>query len=118
MELYQEADLFVLPSRGECFGIATIEAMACGIPVVVTDVGGTADIVEPEGNGYIVPPADPHALGTAIMAVLDDRSRAAAMGRRSRELAEHKFDLVTNARLTLDRLKELADGHRARTDRT
>lgn len=113
LDLYRTADVFVLPSHGECFGIATIEAMASGIPVVVTDVGGTADIVEPGGNGHIVPARAPERLGAAISGIVDDPAVAARMGARSRELAEQRFDLVTNARVTLDLLKELAERHRA-----
>lgn len=111
--LYRTADVFVLPSHGECFGIATIEAMASGIPVVVTDVGGTADIVEPGGNGHIVPAGSPERLGAAISEILDDPAAAARMGARSRALAEERFDLVANARVTLDMLKALADRHGA-----
>jgi glycosyltransferase involved in cell wall biosynthesis len=112
--LYRDADVFVLPSHGECFGIATIEAMATGLPVVVTSVGATADIVDDGGNGFIVAPRSPTELGRAIEAVLDDASRAAAMGRRSRVLATERFDLHVNAGRTIDRLKQLASDGRAR----
>lgn len=110
MELYRHASVFTLPSRGECFGIATVEAMATGLPVVVTDVGGTADIVEDGGNGFIVPAGDPRRLGEALTALVTDLDRSAAMGRRSRELAVERFDLTRNAEVTLERLKALARG--------
>jgi glycosyltransferase involved in cell wall biosynthesis len=107
-QLLGHADVFVLPSRGECFGIATVEAMASGAPVVVTDVGGTADIVVPGENGYIVPPRRPRELGAAIETIISDESTAARMRRRSREIAESRFDLRANTELTLARLKRLA----------
>jgi glycosyltransferase involved in cell wall biosynthesis len=106
--LYGRADVFVLPSRAECFGIATIEAMAAGLPVVVSDIGGTADIVDHGDNGLIVPARDVRALGDAIATILDDPGRRVSMGVRSRQLAERRFDLRRNAQVTIDRLKQLA----------
>ncbi len=113
MELYRRADVFVLPSHGECFGIATVEAMACGIPVVVSDVGGTADIVDPGENGYIVPAHDAPALGRAIEQILADPAMAAHMGRHGRSIAEERFDVSRNAKRTLELLKQLADRSRS-----
>lgn len=107
--LCQRCHLFVLPSLAECFGIATIEAMAAGLPAIVSAIGGTADIVADGENGAIVPPHDSRAMGEAITAVLSDESRRQAMARRSRELAEERFDLRRNARRTFDLLKEIAD---------
>ncbi|MAT06302.1 MAG: glycosyl transferase family 1 [Acidimicrobiaceae bacterium] len=106
--LYRDADVFVLPSHGECFGIATIEAMASALPVVVTDVGGTADIVDHGDNGFIVPAGSPRELGAALTTILADPLRARHMGLRSRELAEERFDLEVSARRTLDHLKSIA----------
>ncbi len=108
--LYHECDLFALPSRGECFGIATVEAMGAGMPVVVSDVGGTADIVEDGANGLIVPGGDGAALGRALDALLADGARRRAMAARSRQIAQDRFDMTCNARRTLDALKALADG--------
>ena len=107
LALYHDADLFVMPSLGECFGIATVEAMAAGLPVIGSDVGGTADIIEPGGNGYITRAGDGADLAEAIAAVLDDEAKWRSMGARSRALAEERFDLRTNARRTLDHLKQL-----------
>jgi glycosyltransferase involved in cell wall biosynthesis len=109
MQLYYQSDLFVLPSLGECFGIATVEAMATGLPVIASDVGGTADIIEPERNGYIVKAGDVKALGEAIMAILEYPERRKRMGVQSRQLAEERFDMQRNARQTLNYLKQIAD---------
>jgi glycosyltransferase involved in cell wall biosynthesis len=108
LELYRRSDLFVLPSLGECFGIATVEAMASGLPVIASDVGGTADIIEPARNGFIVPGNDGRALAQAIAAILGDPARRSHMGLQSRQLAEQRFDLRRNARLTFDYLKQIA----------
>jgi glycosyltransferase involved in cell wall biosynthesis len=109
--LYHFCDVFALPSRGECFGIATVEAMGAGLPVVVTDVGGTADIVQEGENGFIVPADDKNALGAALDAVLSNDARRQAMSCRSREIAEERFDLTRNAQRTLDLLKSMAMMH-------
>lgn len=106
--LYQSSDLFVLPSLGECFGIATVEAMAAGLPVIASDVGGTADIIEPERNGFIVPGNDVAALSSAIATILGDATRRQNMGVQSRLLAEERFDLRKNAQHTFNYLKQIA----------
>lgn len=108
MQLYHEADLFVLPSLGECFGIATVEAMAAGLPVIASDVGGTADIIEPGRNGFIVPSKQQRALGEAIDRILGDSSMRKRMGVQSRVLAEEQFDLTKNAQRTFGYLKQIA----------
>jgi glycosyltransferase involved in cell wall biosynthesis len=112
--LYHQCDVFVLPSLGECFGIATVEAMATGLPVVVTDVGGTADIVEPGRNGYLVTPNSVGELSQAIDAILSDDARRSWMGLQARRMAEVRFDLETNAKRTIDELKRMALERRPR----
>jgi hypothetical protein len=107
--LYQSSDLFVLPSLGECFGIATVEAMAAGLPVIASDVGGTADIIEPYRNGFIVPGNDVAALSKAITTILEDATCRQNMGTQSRLLAEERFDLRKNAQKTFNYLKQIAD---------
>src|SRR5262249_9422346 len=92
----------------ECFGIATVEAMAAGLPVVASDVGGTADIVDHGRNGFITKAGDVRHLASALDALLADEPRRTAMGRLSRELASARFDLERNARRTLDHLRQLA----------
>jgi glycosyltransferase involved in cell wall biosynthesis len=106
--LYMQSDLFVLPSMGECFGIATVEAMAAGLPVIASDVGGTADIIEPGRNGYIIPAGSAAAINQAITAIASDKSRMHDMGLQSRQIAEERFDLEVNARRTLSWLKQIA----------
>jgi hypothetical protein len=107
LNLYRRADLFVLPSLGECFGIATVEAMAAGLTVIASDVGGTADIIEHGGNGFIAPAGDGRTLAGQIATILEDDALRTAMARRSRELAESRFDVDRNARRTLSVLKSM-----------
>ena len=113
--LYHRADAFVLPSRSECFGLATVEAMAAGLPVITSDVGGAADIVDHGRNGYLTPAGDRVQLGLALDALLTDGARRRAMGARSRQLAEQRFDLLRNAARTFGHLKRLARAGTAAT---
>ncbi|MCW5798883.1 MAG: glycosyltransferase family 4 protein [Nitrospira sp.] len=85
--VYHEADVFVLPSQHEGMSIALLEAMACGLPVIVTDTGGTAELVTEGANGEIVPWADVHALTTALQRLLKDGGHRTRMGEESRRRA-------------------------------
>ncbi|MEM8748166.1 MAG: glycosyltransferase family 4 protein [Actinomycetota bacterium] len=108
LELYRRAHVFVLPSRGECFGIAAIEAMATGLPVVQSTVGGSADIVDDGVSGLLVAPERPGELGAAIESIVDDTTRWGSMSRRGREIATERFDVRANAAVTIERLHSLA----------
>jgi glycosyltransferase involved in cell wall biosynthesis len=110
--IYQEGDVFVLPSFGECFGMATLEAMASGLPVVVSDAGGTSDIVEHGGNGFITKAGELDDLSAALTTVLSDSARRQTMGQMSRRLAEERFDARRNASRTLSELRGLAEAHK------
>lgn len=110
-ELYARADLFVLPTRAECFGIATLEAMASGLPVIVGDVGGVRDIVGPEETGWLIEPTG-EALTTAIEHALADRMKLRAMGCEGRRVVEERFDGRRNDGLLVELLVEQAARHR------
>jgi glycosyltransferase involved in cell wall biosynthesis len=85
---YGLADLFVLPSTFEPWGAVVHEAMACGLPVVVSDrVGCAPDLVRPAENGWIVPAGDVDALTRALRQALSDDERLASMGAASARLA-------------------------------
>ena len=89
---YRGADLFTLPSSAEAFGNVFAEALASGLPIVGTDVGGIPELVEHGANGLLVPPGDPAALAHAIRTLADDPIRRRAMGERNRRKAEAAFD--------------------------
>jgi len=108
LALYQQADVFVLPSLAEAFGIATVEAMGCELPVVVSDAGGTADIVDPGVNGFITKAGDGRELASALETLLADADLRASMGRHGRRIAVERFGLDRTARVTLDLLADLA----------
>ncbi len=83
-------DVFVLSSAWEAFPIGVLEAQACGVPQVVTAVGGTRESVVPE-TGIIVPPRDPAALAEAVIQLLRDPARRAAMSEASRLRHAQRF---------------------------
>ena len=85
------AALFVLPSRSEGFSNSLIEAMACGLPVVATDVGGNAEAVAHNETGVIVPPDNPEALAAAMLDLLSASEKRRHMGNLSRRRAETLF---------------------------
>ena len=95
-ELLAPADLFVMASTEESFGLSALEAMACGIPVVSTDVGGVSEVVTDGETGLLAPCDDARALAARIRELLYDRDRARTMGRAARADVERRFnrDLV------------------------
>jgi glycosyltransferase involved in cell wall biosynthesis len=86
---YRAADVFVLPSAGpEIFGIVNLEAMACGVPIVASKIGGVPDIVKDGENGLLVPPRDSEALADAIIYLLENEDMREKMGKNGRKKAE------------------------------
>lgn len=86
-ELLPAADIFVLASRNEGMGRALVEAMAFGVPVIGTSVGGVPELLLHGEVGLLVPPADASALAAALVRLAEDRSFAADLGRRGRSRA-------------------------------
>lgn len=89
-DLLEACDIFVLPSRREGLGVAALEAMAAGRPVVASAVGGLAEAVVHDSTGLLVPPENPAALNSALRGLILDPERRAALGRAGpRHVAEH-----------------------------
>ncbi len=87
-------DVFTLPSHlFEVLSIGTVEAMACSLPVVASAVGGVPEVVADGESGYLVPPADPGAMASAIARLTSDPALRTGFGERARQIAGSKFQL-------------------------
>jgi glycosyltransferase involved in cell wall biosynthesis len=93
----EAANLFVLPSHSENFGVAAVEALAAGLPVVLSEAVGIAPDVARAGAGMVVP-LDSSELSKAMIHVLDDTPARAAMSARARLLATERFSVNAAAR--------------------
>jgi len=90
-ELYRRAALFVMPSRGEGFGLVYLEAMRAGKPCVAARASAAAEIVADQETGLLVDPEDPADLAAALGRLLADPELARAMGERGRRRGERLF---------------------------
>jgi glycosyltransferase involved in cell wall biosynthesis len=106
-ELYGRADLFVLPTRADCFGLATVEALASGVPAIMTDTGGASDIVDHGETGWLIRPTTAD-LAAALEHAVTHRADLPRMGRRARQAAEERFDGRRNGARVVDLLLDLA----------
>lgn len=96
--LYSAADIFVCPSMQDNFPNTVLEAMACGTPVVAFEAGGISDMVRPAITGLLASVGDTEGLRSAIMSLLQDRTKRAAMGANSRSIALQEYSLEIQAR--------------------
>ncbi len=95
---HRAADVFVMPSVREAFGMALIEAMASGTPVIATRIDGVTDVIVDDGKtGILVPPRDADRIAVAIRSLLDDPTGAAAMGARARAAVLRHYSLEAGA---------------------
>jgi D-inositol-3-phosphate glycosyltransferase len=107
---YRAADVVVVPSRSESFGLVALEAAACGVPVVAAAVGGLRTLVRHGRTGFLVEDRDPTLFAARVDELLDDPGRAAAMGRSAAaEAGRYAWPA------TAGRLRRLYDDLRVRT---
>ena len=90
VELFHQAAVYCLPSRGEPFGMTALEAMSCGVPVVATNIGGLGHLVQP-GGGRTIAPGDSASLAAAVIEILNDPALRLSMSRFNRDLVESDF---------------------------
>ena len=110
--LLAAADLFVLPSLTEALPTVVAEAMAAGLPIVATTVGGIPEMVGHAEAALLVPPSDPAALAAAVCRLLANPRQAAAMGRAGRRVVAARFDIRAQAKALADDYRALAAGGR------
>ena len=111
--LYQEADIFTLPCQvaqdGDRDGIPNVlmEAMACRLPVVTTEVSGIPELIQHDHNGILIPPQDPEALASVLARLIDSRALRQSLGQAGRETIVQRFSSIqTSHRLKTLLLKE------------
>lgn len=92
-DLLAAMDIFVLPSHNEGFCLAVAEAMAAGLPVIVTEVGGLPEVVKHQDSGLLIPPGDAAALARGLTQLLDNPAWAHSLGVKARERVMTKFSL-------------------------
>jgi glycosyltransferase involved in cell wall biosynthesis len=95
-DLYNRADVFVLPTHGDCSALVITEAMASGLPVVATSVGAIPDVVKHGYNGLLVPPRRTNELTRALSHLVDDPESRRELGLAGRRVAEREHDTKAN----------------------
>jgi glycosyltransferase involved in cell wall biosynthesis len=94
-EILSLTDIFVLPSLREGLSLTILEAMACGKPVIATNVGGIPEVVKDGVSGILVSPKDPEALHSAMNELLDNRKKLKKMGYNGKRVCNESFDSKT-----------------------
>ncbi len=100
-ELYLNSDIYVLPAISATSPSQLATALAAGLPIVTTPVGGLAELVQDGQNGLLVPPGDPAALAQALHHLVDDPAWRYQLGQHSRQLAENEFQSSATAKALL-----------------
>jgi glycosyltransferase involved in cell wall biosynthesis len=119
-EHLQEADIFVLPSRAEGLSNALLEAMTCGLPVVVSNIAANVSVTEHEKNGLVFSAGDPNSLASALALLLEQPELRARLGKAARQTIENRYSLDSIAERYVSLYRDiLANGkqvHQARLD--
>ncbi len=108
IEVFQQCDVFVLPTEAEAFGIAAIEASAVGLPVIATHVGGLIDVVVEGETGYLIKPGDTQTLTAHLRKLLENKPLRDRLGQAARARAETRFNARHTAQQISERLLQIA----------
>ncbi len=111
IRFFQAADIYVHPARSDNFPTTILEAMACGKPVIASNVSGIPEIVDQGVTGLLVPPEDPQALAHAILDLLENRTKREAMGVQGRKKAVEQFSLEKMAQEHIEFYHMMIDAH-------
>jgi glycosyltransferase involved in cell wall biosynthesis len=108
VRLYEDADVFALPTRADTWGLAVAEAMAAGLPVVTTAVGALPELVTDGVQGLVVPPGEVAELAGALLRLVDDAGLRARLGAAGRKRAVDALDGRANMARIVDLVVEAA----------
>ncbi|GAB4460755.1 MAG: glycosyltransferase family 4 protein [Armatimonadaceae bacterium] len=108
VRLYQQSDVFVLPTRADCYSLVALEAMACGVPVIISRLGGIPHIIEEGKSGYLIDVDDYHCLSERLSSLVATSDIRQQMGAVARQVAYERFDCRTGVSRILDRMKQAA----------
>ncbi|TXL15171.1 hypothetical protein BMR05_04810 [Methylococcaceae bacterium HT4] len=92
-EIMRTLDIFVLPSQNEGISNAILEAMATGLPVIATEVGGNPELVEQNQTGLLVPPESPESMVNALNVLIKDKQKRKQLGERSLQRVQDNFSI-------------------------
>ena len=96
LDLYSQADLFVMPTHAEALGLVFMEAMAAGLPVIATNLPQIAEVVSDGETGFLIQPGDRHTLAAKIRHFIENPTLGRDMGAKGRKVVEQKFDAHAN----------------------
>jgi len=108
-EILSISDLFLLTSGSEAFGLAPLEAMACNVPVVCSNIGGLPELIEGSGAGYLCPVGDIDAFATSSIEILTNRQLHAQMSNQAREYVVRNYDTETIVSMYEDYYEKVID---------
>jgi glycosyltransferase involved in cell wall biosynthesis len=106
--LFHRADVFALPTKADCLGLALLEGAAAGLPLVSTSVAGVPEIVVDGETGLVVPPGDRAALSAALLRLIEDEGLRRRLGTGAAACVAARFDAETNTERLIDLLVEVA----------
>ncbi|MCY4223437.1 MAG: N-acetyl-alpha-D-glucosaminyl L-malate synthase BshA [Bacteroidetes bacterium] len=108
-EILSISDLFLLTSGSEAFGLAPLEAMACNVPVICSNIGGLPELIEGSGAGYLCPVGDIDAFATSSIEILTNRQLHAQMSNQAREYVVRNYDTETIVSMYEDYYEKVID---------
>lgn len=108
VDLYRQADLFVLPTRADFFPLAIMEAMAMRLPVVATELGSIDEMVEEGRTGFLIPGEDEEALAERMLRLINNPALRLEFGENARRKAEREFNLKRNVEIIIETLCKAA----------
>jgi len=98
LDLYRSSDVFALPTRADCYSLVCLEALAAGMPIVATRVGGIPDVISEAETGYLIDVDDATSLTERLETLIADPAKRREMGAKARARAEERFDAAETAR--------------------